>query len=379
MSAAAPIRALSIHANYGCRDSGACCTAGWRIPVEPATEHAVTSLIAAGALTRENDDPFERQEGLTVTALAADGACVFFERGSSMTPHRCAIHRVAGHDAKPLACRQFPRVSLQDARGISVSLSHFCPTAAELLFGPGVPLEIVEAPPAFPSTGDYDGLNAMDALPPLVAPGMLMDLEAYDAWERHMVAVLSRSSSAAAALDRLASDVELLRAWRPSHGPLVDVMARLAADTQKAHGAGHRAHGGPLAEARAVYARVSRATAALATPVDLRPVDGARVSPEAPVPDVTGWDEWEAVLCRYLAARAFANWMAYQGRGLRTVIASLHVALDLVRSEAASLMADSDRPLDRSIVKKAIRQADLRLLHHADSQRLADLLGGVEE
>ena len=190
MSAAAPIRALSIHANYGCRDSGACCTAGWRIPVEPATEHAVTSLIAAGALTRENDDPFERQEGLTVTALAADGACVFFERGSSMTPHRCAIHRVAGHDAKPLACRQFPRVSLQDARGISVSLSHFCPTAAELLFGPGVPLEIVEAPPAFPSTGDYDGLNAMDALPPLVAPGMLMDLEAYDAWERHMVAVL---------------------------------------------------------------------------------------------------------------------------------------------------------------------------------------------
>ena len=43
------------------------------------------------------------------------------------------------------------------------------------------------------------------------------------------------------------------------------------------------------------------------------------------------------------------------------------------------LMADSDRPLDRSIVKTAIRQADLRLVHHADSQRLADLLGGVED
>ena len=191
MSAAAPIRALSIHANYGCRDSGACCTAGWRIPVEPATEHAVTSLIAAGALKRKNDDPFERQEGLTVTALAADGACVFFERGWGVTPHRCAIHRAAGQDAKPVACRQFPRVSLQDARGISVSLSHFCPTAAELLFEPGVPLEVVEAPPAFPSAEGYDGLNAVDALPPLVAPGMLMDLEAYDAWERHMVAVLS--------------------------------------------------------------------------------------------------------------------------------------------------------------------------------------------
>ena len=94
-----------------------------------------------------------------------------------------------------------------------------------------------------------------------------------------------------------------------------------------------------------MYARVSRATAALATPADLRPDDGARVSPEAPVPDVTGWDEWEAVLCRYLAARAFANWMAYQGRGLRTVIASLYVALDLVRSEAASLMAAQRPPV----------------------------------
>jgi hypothetical protein len=124
---------------------------------------------------------------------------------------------------------------------------------------------------------------------------------------------------------------------------------------------------------------VSRATATLATPVDLQPNDGrASVSPKAPAPDVTGWDEWEAVLCRYLATRAFANWMAYQGRGLRTVLASLYVTLDLARDEVASLMASSGRALDRSMLKEAIRQSDLRLVHHADSQRLADLLGVVE-
>ena len=154
-----------------------------------------------------------------------------------MTPHRCAIHRAAGQNAKPLACRHFPRVSLQDARGISVSLSRFCLTAAELLFDPAMPLEIVEAPPAFPSGDTYDGLNAVDALPPLVAPGMLMDLEAYDTWEHHMLAVLARSSSPDAALDRLALDVERLRAWRPAHGPLVATIAHLGPDDRGAHGA----------------------------------------------------------------------------------------------------------------------------------------------
>ena len=42
-------------------------------------------------------------------------------------------------------------------------------------------------------------------------------------------------------------------------------------------------------------------------------------------------------------------------------------------------MATTGRPLDRSMLKDAIRQADLRFVHHADSQRLADLLGVVED
>ena len=30
----APVRALSIHADYGCRMSGACCRSGWAIGVD---------------------------------------------------------------------------------------------------------------------------------------------------------------------------------------------------------------------------------------------------------------------------------------------------------------------------------------------------------
>ena len=87
MTATVRIRALSLHAKYGCRHSGACCTAGWRIPVEPATERAVSSLISRRALVSATD-PFERAHDLTVTAIDADGVCVFFERGSGSTPQR---------------------------------------------------------------------------------------------------------------------------------------------------------------------------------------------------------------------------------------------------------------------------------------------------
>ncbi len=60
----------------------------------------------------------------------AHGRCVFHDPAG-----RCAIHSALGHDALPVACRQFPRVSVTDPRGVSVTLSHYCPTAAALLDG----------------------------------------------------------------------------------------------------------------------------------------------------------------------------------------------------------------------------------------------------
>jgi len=377
MSPSVRVRALSIHATYGCRHSGACCRAGWRIPVEPDTEDAVASLVTTGALTLTRRDAFERADGVTVTAMANDGACVFLEAGSGTAPPLCAIHRLAGQEVKPMACRQFPRVALHDPRGVSVTLSHFCPTAADLLFE-DVPLAIVNGPIAFPPDDTYEGLNALDTLPPLIKPGMLMDLESYDAFERHMVAVFARSSAAMSAIDQLAADVEDLRAWKPAHGPLVDAVSQLTVNARSlAHGRTPMAQAGEH-DVRDIYARLDRSAVAHAMPSDLQPRAPHGASPRQTDRHVVRWDEWEPVLCRYLAARAFASWMAYQGRGLRTAIASLYVALDLVKAEADTRAARAGHAPDRPMLREAIRQADLQFVHLADSQRLADALGRVE-
>jgi len=63
-----------------------------------------------------------------------------------------------------------------------------------MLFRDAVPLTIVsKARRRFPQ-GDYEGLDASAELPPLLHPQMLMDLEGYGAWERHVVAVFARAA-----------------------------------------------------------------------------------------------------------------------------------------------------------------------------------------
>lgn len=88
------------------------------------------------------------------------------------------MQHALGHDALPLACRQFPRVTVLDPRGASVTLSHYCPTAAGLLKDDGpVAIEINGA--TFPPGGEYVGLDAQDALPPLLCRDVLMDWESW--------------------------------------------------------------------------------------------------------------------------------------------------------------------------------------------------------
>ena len=185
------------------------------------------------------------------------GRCVFYEAHAK----RCIVHRDLGEPHLPTTCRHFPRVSVQDRRGTFVSLSHFCPTAASMLFR-DAPMEIVAEPAAFPDT-DYDGLIVTaDDLPPLLHPRVLMDLDGYTAWERHMVGrcadVQERPESVLATLMR---DADLLRRWRP--------------------GAAHAVRGGVGATAvtssRQCQTRVSRPACDLredviaAVPDDLKP------------------------------------------------------------------------------------------------------------
>jgi Fe-S-cluster containining protein len=323
------VRCLSRHASYRCGRSGACCTADWPIPIEADRLNAVRAALASarlattggvGALARAPD----AESGAALHA-AEDGACVFYDPSA----RGCRIHAALGHDALPLACRQFPRVSVRDPRGVSVTLSHYCPTACALL-DRDTPLAIVSSP-AFPDDGEYVGLDATTSLPPLLGPALLMDWHAWWEWERLSVARIDVwRGDTAGLLHSLDRAVEHAASWRPGEGDLTSRVRAAFTDP-----AGAPPPRGP--DARALVAQVLAAI-----PADLRPAAlprGARPS--------------ERAMRGFLAAHAFANWTAHLGRGLRSWLRSLELAAALVDAGCG------------------LREADLLLRHLADPYALA--------
>jgi hypothetical protein len=250
----------------------------------------------------------ELAKGDTIAARTDSGSCSFFEADTRL----CAIHRFGGHASLPLSCRMFPRSVLIDARGTFVSLSHFCPTAAALLFEPGPAAAIVEAPAALVDVGPLDGLDARGAWPPLLRPGVLMDLDSYGEWEHLGVELLTRDGvtpdASLAALEGVAARVA---SWTPDAGPLVDHIR----DTFRAAGHVHDTF---------------RAT----------PLPGG-VAPH------------DVAVKRWLAARLFACWIAYQKEGVAEIARYLRSCLETFAEE----LARDDNALE------AIRRSDLRVMH----------------
>jgi Fe-S-cluster containining protein len=286
---------LSFHAAYRCRHSGACCRAGWTIPFDHGERETVQALrLSVGSVTGDG-----------IAARHDDGTCTFFDGGS----HLCAIHRAAGQAALPLSCRMFPRLVLHDARGTFISLSHFCPTAAGLLFdhaGSWAPAKIVDAPSALTDVGPLDGLDARDAWPPLLRPGVLMDLDSYGAWERLGIELLTREGIAAdGSLDALAAITARIASWSPGAAtPLLDAV-------------------------REAFGRLTPPAVTLAA--------------------------HEPAVKRWLAARLFGNWIAYQGDGLEAIVRYLRGCLAIFATE----LARDGRALD------AVRRSDLLIVHKA--------------
>jgi hypothetical protein len=91
------------------------------------------------------------------------------------------------------------------------------------------------------------------------------------------------------------------------------------------------------------------------------------------------WSGFHGPLNRYLGARAFASWTAYQGRGVATIVSSLDAALAVVRVEAARQCRDADRRLDASLLLEAIRRADFVLNHLAVREQLAKVWSAAEK
>lgn len=289
-------KCLSFHAAYRCRHSGACCRAGWTIPFDHGERETVQTLrLSAGSLTSDG-----------VASRHDDGTCTFFEADSRL----CAIHHAGGHAALPLSCRMFPRIVLHDGRGTFISLSHFCPTAAGLLFDHGAswpPPDIVDAPSTLTGVGLLDGLDARGAWPPLLRPGVMMDLESYGAWEHLGVELLTREGiGPELSLDALASVTTRIAAWSP---------------------------GGATPLLHAVRDAFGRLAAAPAKVLDAH----------------------EPAVKRWLAARLFGNWIAYQGDGLEAIVVYLRGGLAIFAAE----LARDGNP------REAIRRSDLRIVHQA--------------
>jgi Fe-S-cluster containining protein len=374
MSSAVAVFSLSIHADYRCRHSGRCCSTSWDVPVEVPVYRRLQEAVSQGRLRMATGT-----EGLAPFVVAGDlpdgvgamferldeGPCVFLDRGLNL----CRVHRDLGAEALPLTCRHFPRLAVSDARGTSITLSHYCPTAASMLFREDVPVAIVDSPPAFPP-GDYDGLiTGPDDVPPLLTPRTLMDLPGYAAWERHMVgrcAGIDRRPESV--LATLARDAEAIRVWRPGRRALVDAVADLPAGWVEAD---------VPADLASSLAR--HAEALTAVPEEFLPDADEDGLEEAWGQWVRqGWASYRRPLNRYLAGKAFASWTAYQGRGVRSIVRGLDAALALVRVEAARQCRDAGRPLDDTRLLEAFRAADFTLNHLCAGEELAAAWSAAE-
>ena len=244
-----------------------------------------------------------------ILSVRENGHCVFFEAGEP----GCSIHAV-----KPAACVHFPYVCLIDQRGAHVTLSHYCPTAASLLFESDAPVDIVGGPA--PIAGDsVEGLDARESLPPVSKdPGRLMSLDELDAWQRDQVAN--------AKIDE----------YQPDDVALFDL----------ARGAVPAPWTWPEA------------------PPQVEAMWWSLVAPK--------WHFFNDALTRYAAAKAFASWSLYMGNGVEAAMQTARIAAAVLRIEAARQCGWFGRDLDRESLTEAIRQADLLLVHYADPRALAD-------
>ncbi|MFA5910327.1 MAG: hypothetical protein WC815_16215 [Vicinamibacterales bacterium] len=302
---------LNLHVGYGCRHSGACCASGWPIPVEGDRAADIQAIVDRGGTAGRGRAWLVAADGAPADvagalALNRDGHCVF--HGTT----GCAVY-----PARPTSCAHFPYVCLIDARGVRVTLSHYCPTAASMLFEHEGPVAIVEGPSPVPGVDPPEGLDARESLPPLRQPGRLMSFDEFSSWEREQVARVDSSFPGFDDLhlfDHARASVPAPHTWPGRPGEL------------------------------------ERTWRALVQP---------DIAPFAPV------------IQRYLAARLFGSWAAYLGDGTNAVLQSVRVAKAVLQVEIIRACGRAARRLDAALLKEAIRQSDLLLVHYADPRVLS--------
>jgi hypothetical protein len=312
-------------------------------------DRAVVEVIRRHRLGPSNAAAFERVDHETLRiAHGTTGTCVFRKND------RCEIHSIAGEHALPIACRHYPRVVLRDPRGTLVSLSHYCPTAASLLTTDDG-ARLVAASDALILQEPIEGLDARGELPPLVRPGLLTDIDGYAAWEAKVIETFDMTCDADRAFQIIELATDQLRLWSPQ-GSLTDAVG--AAFENACNSDPRNALSiVPLS----IVAELLPSEHRLDVSLDLDAEWASRVTSA----DV----RIQRIIVNYLSARAFGNWVAYQGQGLRTIVAWLRACYDVLRLHIVRSGPPSS--ITRQAVLEAVRHTDLVMLHTIDSAAFA--------
>ena len=351
-----PVRCLSFHSDYACANTGVCCSSGWDIAVEVSAERSLKRRLSADSRRFPNGtDGFEPMADpppgcqSVLRRSAVTGACWFRDEADG----RCAVHREFGEVSLPSACRQFPRVCVLEPDCVALSLTHYCPTAAALLFRPGAGFRVDESPKSFPPAWPYEGLDARSAYSPFLRPGVLLGYDGLRALESEVLMALS-APDIFGAIQRVRWVVNAAHAWTPSAGGLVELIRHSRAGEVVPF-----VPRDPRAVLNASLPRGTRIDAAL-------PEWDGRVGQIGETVDLA--------LRRYIAARFFGSWITFLADDLMTTAAYLDLCLNTVLLFAGARSADEP---ELSRWKEAIRSSDLWLMHHCDPDLIARNCGRV--
>lgn len=184
--------------HFSCRRCGECCRC-LDVPIT-ASEKERLGSIEWGSVAPElvgrtlfKQVPEKAPSSTRRFMLAReDGRCVFLERDNS-----CLIENRVGREAKPLACRQFPLVLVDEPQSTVVSASFACSSVLE---NSGEPLaarereirSILEEIPANGENREYVGWEGRVSIPSniVLTAAIGLDWHSYEALERRMATLL---------------------------------------------------------------------------------------------------------------------------------------------------------------------------------------------
>lgn len=357
------IRLLALHASYQCRHRGVCCTEEWAIPVEQVRHRRLVKALGSRELrpSRADGPFFEPAAGVDPDAGAVVGRrgreCVFFESDQGRL---CAIHRDLGHAALPSACQHFPRVVVIDPRGITMTLSHVCPTVSDLLFADVDRWSrIVGSGPVVIDGLEWAGLDARDALPPQVNASLLWDWDAMTVFEERTVDLLARETPERALFVAQEAARELHLTTR---GPLADRVHEAFVAAEMPSGELDVDVDGltTLAERCGAGASVGRP--------DQPPGPASRERLDRL------WQAHHTQVGRFLAAHALASAVTYHAQDVRVWSSWLQTAYAVLRSTLARRIERGGNESPRAVFEAAAGEADRLLVHRIDAARLAAAL-----